>query len=267
MKHSKHGDVETLHVKATAGQMYLNYYLYYVDGLLIDTGPSSCQEEILPFLKSKKINKVALTHFHEDHTGNANWVETELGVELFIHPMSIDLCKRDGIYPDYRHSFWGPRKAFHASPIRTSVQSENLAWEAIHTPGHSRDHLSFFNHETGILFSGDLFVTPKPKVCMWQESVPTLMDSIRTVLSYDVKEMFCAHAGYVPNGKDMLQMKLDYLIETNEKITGLHQKGFSIEEINQQLYPKESPIIHISEKEWDSVHFVRSLVEDEPCLR
>ncbi|WP_408010504.1 MBL fold metallo-hydrolase [Pseudalkalibacillus sp. A8] len=266
MKTSTHGDVESLHVKATAGHMYLNYHLYYFDGMLVDTGPNSCQDEILPFLESKDIRSVVLTHFHEDHTGNASWVESELGVPLYIHPMSIELCKKDGVYPDYRQEFWGPRRAFQSRPLRTSVQSDSYTWEAIHTPGHSRDHLAFFNEETGILFSGDLFVTPRPKVCMWQESVPTLMDSIRTVLSYDVKEMYCAHAGYVPNGKEMLQLKLDYLMEMSQTIKRLHEKGCSIEEIDKQLYPKESPIKEVSKNEWDSKHIVRSIIQDEPCL-
>ncbi|MCF6136674.1 MBL fold metallo-hydrolase [Pseudalkalibacillus berkeleyi] len=264
---TKFGDVESLHVKCSAGHMYLHYYLYFVDGMLVDAGPKSCEESIIPYFKTKKINTVALTHFHEDHTGNVRWLQDHMHPEIYIHPMSLDICARDGQYPDYRHEFWGSRDGFHAKPIRTSVQSDNFSWEAIHTPGHSRDHLVFYNKETGRLFSGDLFVTPKPKISMWQESIPTVMDSIRTVLTYDFDEMFCAHAGYVPNGRVMLEKKLDYLISTHEQINSLYQQGLTLEEIDAKMYAQESPLKHISKKEWDSLHFVRSMIKDEPSLR
>ncbi len=261
------GNVDSLHVKCYAGDMYLNYFLYFVDGMLVDTGPKSCANEIRPFLETKKINTVALTHFHEDHTGNARWLQDQMNPGIYIHPMAMEICARDGQYPEYRHEFWGSREGFEAKPIRTSVQSDNMEWEAIHTPGHSRDHLVFFHVKTGMLFSGDLFVTPKPKISMWQESIPTVMDSIRTVLTYDIGEMFCAHAGYVADGRKMLEKKLEYLVRTHEEIQHLYQKGLSLEEIDAQLYPESSPLTYISKKEWDSKHFVRSMVMDEPSLR
>jgi glyoxylase-like metal-dependent hydrolase (beta-lactamase superfamily II) len=233
----------------------------------VDCGPKSSEETIIPYLKTKNIHTVALTHFHEDHTGNARWLQDEMNPDIYIHPMSVAICERDGEYPDYRHEFWGSRKGFVAKPIRTSVQSDNYTWEAIHTPGHSRDHLVFYNEKTGMLFSGDLFVTPKPRISMWQESIPTVMDSIRTVLSYDIQEMFCAHAGYIVDGRKLLEKKLDYLISTHEEIQHLHAKGCYVEEIDARLYPDESPLKHISKKEWDSKHFVRSMVIDEPSLK
>lgn len=266
MKINQHGIVESLHVQCNAGNMFLNYFLYYIDGMLVDSGPKSSKDTILPFLETKEINTVALTHFHEDHTGNAAWLQREKGARIYIHPMSIEICRRKGEYPSYRHEFWGSREGFDAAAIRTNVQSDHYTWEAIHTPGHSRDHLVFINEELGILFSGDLFVTPKPKISMWQESIPTVMDSIRTVLAYDVKEMYCAHAGYIPNGREMLEKKLNYLEETYEEIHSLHDKGYTVEEIDERRYPTASPLKIISNKEWDSVHFVRSIVEDEPSL-
>jgi hypothetical protein len=102
---------------------------------------------------------------------------------------------------------------------------------------------------------------------MWQESIPTVMDSIRTVLAYDINEMFCAHAGYIPDGRKMLEKKLDYLISTYEEIHLLHKKGYTMDAIDAQLFPHASPHKEISKQEWDSKHIVRSMILDEPSLR
>lgn len=63
----------------------------------------------------------------------------------------------------------------------------------------------YLNHNSGMLFSGDLFVTPKTKLVLREESVPVIIDSIKRLLQYDFGEVFCCHAGHVPDGKDMFR--------------------------------------------------------------
>lgn len=86
------------------------------------------------------------------------------------------------------------------------------------------------------------------------------MESIRKLLTYDFGSMFCCHAGYIQNGKKALEEKLDYLENLSGEVKELHKQGQSIEEINENLFPKKFPIISISEGEWDSLHIVSSIV-------
>lgn len=83
----------------------------------------------------------------------------------------------------------------------------------LNNPGHSRDHLAFLNQETGQLFSGDLYVNPKTKVILREESLPTIMRSIEHVLTYDFDEMSCCHAGYAKDGRQTMTNKLESLKE------------------------------------------------------
>ncbi|AXF55030.1 MBL fold metallo-hydrolase [Salicibibacter kimchii] len=245
------------------GQKINTVYAFLVDGMLIDTGPKHMEAELIPFYEAHAIDFVTLTHSHEDHSGTASWMQENRDVPIYVHPKGIDICARDWPYPKYRQMTWGKREGFKATPLEDTIQSRNREWKVIDTPGHADDHVALLDEENGTLFSGDLFVGPKPKVIMSSESIPQTMDSIRTLLSYDFDSIFCCHAGYVEDGKGMLKQKLDHLESLSQEVSDLHNEGLTVEEIRDKLYPKKYPIINVSGGEWDSLHIVSSILENE----
>lgn len=52
------------------GQPKLSTYIYYIYGLLIDTGQRKAKTEILSQTQNLGIEQIFFTHHHEDHTGN-----------------------------------------------------------------------------------------------------------------------------------------------------------------------------------------------------
>lgn len=258
---SRHHDVVC--VKGTVGspKANLDIYVFLVDGMLVDTGPSSLLNEYIAFFEKSSFNQVALTHVHEDHTGGAAWIEKNKSVPLYIHSDSIAEASKKGEYPMYRQLVWGQREPFTALPIADQIQSDNYSWRVLSTPGHADDHLSLLNKETGVLFSGDLFVTPKPKMMLSWESVPTIISSINSLLSYDFGPMFCSHAGFIEDGKKMLKMKLEYLENIAGEILFLHERGLPVKEIDQKLFPVKHPLVHFSNGEWDSKHIISSVIK------
>ena len=183
-------------------------------------------------------------------------------VPIFIHPMSVDACAKDAEYPEYRKIFWGKRDAFKADPLGKAIHSRTQKWEPIFTPGHAKDHMVYLNHSNGMLFSGDLFVTPKTKLVLREESVPIIIDSIKRLLQYDFGEVYCCHAGHVPDGKEMFRKKLDYLENLRGEILRLHHQGLTVHEIQQLVLPNRYPLIEISEHEWDSEHIITSIIKE-----
>ncbi|WP_449622167.1 MBL fold metallo-hydrolase [Robertmurraya sp. Marseille-Q9965] len=238
----------------------MDIYTFLVDGQLIDTGPESLLPELIPFFELSDFEKVIITHHHEDHTGGAKWIQDHRDVPIFIHPLALDLCSKDAEYPLYRKLVWGKRKAFKAEPITNRFESRSYNWEAIHIPGHAFDHFAFLNQSTGSLFSGDLYVTPRPKLMLSFESAPDTMESIRKVLTYEFSDMYCCHAGHVPNGKEMLKKKLEYMENKSGEIIYLYHQGLSSEEIKAKLLPSKHPIIQFSNHEWDTLHFITSVI-------
>lgn len=243
----------------------LNVYCYEVDGVLVDTGARSLYKLTKPFFETLSIDQVILTHHHEDHTGGAHFFDKR-GVPIFIHPESVDLVRTRAMYPLYRKVFWGTRKPFDAKPIGNTFESRNATWDVIHTPGHTSDHCSFLNRETGMLFTGDLYVSPKIKVILRNESIPQTLKSIEHALTYDFDVIVCQHAGIVENGRDALKAKRDTLQQLVDQVLDLHQKGMDPVEIHQLLFPVDYPIKRFSMGEWDSLHVVTSILNEPSSI-
>jgi glyoxylase-like metal-dependent hydrolase (beta-lactamase superfamily II) len=240
----------------------LAVHLFLTDSMLIDSGPVSMLDQFIPFFEQHDFDFVALTHYHEDHTGCARWIQNQLQRPIYIHPQSIKECLRVSEYPFFRKQFWGEREEFTAQAFPENLQSRNFKWEVISTPGHSYDHVAFLNQDTGMMFSGDLFITSKPQAILPEESITQTILSLRTILNYDFMEMFCSHAGYIPDGKKVIQKKLHYLEGLRSDVLDLSWNGLSAIEINKILFPDPAPLIAISDYKWDSLYLVKNILKE-----
>lgn len=92
--------------------------------------------------------------------------------------------------------------------------------------------------------------------------MPSIMQSIERVLTYDFDEVFCCHAGYVEDGRQALTNKLDNLKVLQERILSLHHQGYSNKEIQRTIYPNTYPITYFSLGEWDTMHVINSFVNE-----
>ncbi|MEK4629211.1 MAG: MBL fold metallo-hydrolase [Solibacillus sp.] len=240
--------------------IHLNVHCFEVDGVLIDTGATSLQQQFKPFFQQMDVDQIMLTHYHEDHSGCASYLQKEYNLPVYMSEKRLEECTKKAKYPLYRKFFWGSRPAFSAQPINAYFTSRTSKWTVIETPGHTNDHLAFYNETTGQLFSGDLFVSPKTKVVLKEESIPQIISSIEKVLTYNFEELFCNHAGYVKNGKQALKLKLEYLLEISDRIQMMSEEGLSIKEIKQQIFARNYPITRFSLGEWDSQHIISSVL-------
>lgn len=246
----------------TLGKVSLNVYCYMIDGVLIDTGSRSLSKHFEPFFLGTDIDKVVLTHIHEDHSGGASFLSQKRNLPIYIHEMSLQECSKNPDYPLYRKVFWGKRRPFKANAIGDSFSSRTADWDVIKTPGHAKDHLAFLNKETGQLFSGDLYVQTKTKVVLREESVPTIIRSIEQLLTYEFDEMYCSHAGFIKDGRKSLEDKRDYLLDIQQKVIEQSLEGLSPEQIHDTLFKRKYPITKLSGGEWDSMHIVTSILEE-----
>ena len=234
-------------------------FLYNVDGMLVDTGPESRGGLFQKWFAKQDIKFVALTHNHEDHAGNAPWIQANMNVPIYVHAGAIPYAHEDGAYPKYRREMWGLRYKFDPLPMPEVLKTDRYSFETIDTPGHTIYHNCFYERKQGWLFTGDLFIASKLFVCYIEENMRQMIDTLERLLKLDFDTIFCAHAGVVENGKIRLEKKLNYLKNLQEQVLALRAQGKTDREIDDELNGFELSITEISCGEWSSYNIIRTI--------
>jgi glyoxylase-like metal-dependent hydrolase (beta-lactamase superfamily II) len=201
------------------------------------------------------VEKVVLTHFHPDHSGLVRWFKRQFDVPVVmsrrgyselqnIHRKIHRLKERT----DQPYLFF----LMHGGPVLSEqatidmfkqiyfepdilledgqeVKLGNHVFESIATPGHSPDHLCFYNRSDGIMLIGDHVLNPiTPIVSSWDEEAGNpLLDyftSLDLIASYPVNLVLPGHG--VPLGN--LQGRVEEIKEHHRQ--RLRQMTNAIEE-------------------------------------
>jgi glyoxylase-like metal-dependent hydrolase (beta-lactamase superfamily II) len=233
-----------------------------VDGLMVDTGPVCARAALLPQVLAYKPEQVFLTHFHEDHAGNATLFSERLQIPLYRSPATMDEWNRL-VLPKYRRLIWGnKREKMRGNDVPELIRTPNFQFYVLPTPGHSPDHVSLVEAERGWLFAGDMFLGTRLHYGMRGESVLGLIQSLRKVLAYPIVTVFCGQAGIVPNGREALTRKLDYLEWLVNETIRLNNQGCDEGEIAKRLLPPNPIVTFFSGGEMSPIHLIRSIVEE-----
>ncbi|WNJ19834.1 MBL fold metallo-hydrolase [Pontibacter sp. G13] len=209
-------------------------HTYFVDGLMIDTGMSRAQAEVLAWAQQRPISQIMLTHYHEDHSGNSAALQAA-GYSVLAYPLTCDqVAKGVHTFP-YQNLMFGPAASANLTPIQGQIETDRYTFEILHTPGHSYDHVSLYERKEGWLFSGDLYIADRIKFFKSGESVPQQLESLRKLVKLDFGPLFCAHNPQPENGKARLLAKIAFFEELTGQILDLHQQGLSVPEIQKSL--------------------------------
>ncbi len=71
-EHVSHGAVKGIRVGRFNQGINTTFVVYAYHDVLIDTGPINQWQHVSQFVTESQINHVLLTHYHEDHSGNAS---------------------------------------------------------------------------------------------------------------------------------------------------------------------------------------------------
>ncbi|HEX7064226.1 MAG TPA: MBL fold metallo-hydrolase [Bacillales bacterium] len=263
MQKTHHGQVEIVKIPVNPLFPLMSVYLYFVDGLLIDTGPSSRRGKLIPVFRSWDIRQVAVTHYHEDHSGMASWLNRHFPADIFVHGESISVADRTARIPWYRELFSGKRLGFSAKPFPTVIKTPQFRFYPIETPGHTSDHICLYEPDQGWLFSGDLYITPYPKVFLKEESISDYIETLRKLDRLAYHTVFCGHEGVIRNGKNRMNQKLEYLVKVRDEVFRMHRAGFDDRTITKKLFPEKVKLEYWSFGSFSRLNLVRSCYRSE----
>ncbi len=263
--------VEGLRAGRFGDQINTACILYRIGETLIDTGPPNQWRKIRRFLEERSVARVLLTHHHEDHGGNGGHIKHRWQTPVFAHEKGLPLHEKGYHLPFYRWLVWGrPRGKFQAEVLPERVRMHGgLYLQPIATPGHAEDQVCFLEPNRGWLFSGDLYISGKPKYLRKVEDPNEEIRSLRRVLEYDFGTVFCAHRGIVEDGRKAIKGKLQYLVALREQVRYYQQKGHSLKQIKKRLMGREEFLFWFSLgdfSKWNYIHAFAARTPHEPPM-
>ena len=226
---------------------------YLVRGVLVDTGFRHVQRDLERALAALKPRGVAVTHWHEDHAGNAPTLAARF--PMWMPAYTEKKLRERQRLKLYRHFTWGRPRA-----LPGSVQSFDITpLQAIATPGHSPDHHVIFDSETATLFSADLWLGVKVRVMGESENPYEIVASLDRAIALEPRRMFDAHRGPVENPVAALRAKRDWLQETIGAIERKLDEGASEQAILRDVLGGEESTALVTEGEYARRNLVRTV--------
>ncbi|MEM7050505.1 MAG: MBL fold metallo-hydrolase [Acidobacteriota bacterium] len=237
---------------------------YLLDRLLIDAGPPGCGAALVEWLRQdrrgRRVEAVLLTHHHEDHVGGAARLAAELRLPLFAPALAVERLARRQPIPLYRRLVWGVPTPCVAQPLEDESRFAGRSLEVIATPGHAFDHVCLLDRESGLLFSGDLYVHERVRSLRRIENPWIHLDSLRRVLAREPRNLACAHAGFVAAADPALQRKIDFWETLAQSAAELAAAGWSRRRIRRRLLGRESWLTWLSLGDFSKARLLRSLL-------
>jgi endoribonuclease LACTB2 len=110
---------------------------------------AACIDDLLA--EGRTMREIILTHLHPDHVGGVNALVAHMGgrVPVAAHRLTAEALAARGIHVD---------RLIEDGEMIDLPGSPHLTLRAMHTPGHARGHLCFYEERTGALITGDNIV-------------------------------------------------------------------------------------------------------------
>jgi glyoxylase-like metal-dependent hydrolase (beta-lactamase superfamily II) len=213
---------------------------------VVDPGPLGDDPahvgELIRILSDEKIVAILCTHTHRDHSPAAAPLSAATGAPVMgCAPLFID---DDGPRAD---------ASFDTSyaPVRVLADGEAIAgpgWtlRALHTPGHTSNHLCFALEEEQALFSGD-------HVMGWSTTVVSppdgdmadYMRSLALLLEREDTVFYPAHGKPVTNPKRLVRGMMGHRRQREGQIMRLLERGVgAIPDMVADMYVGLDPRLH-----------------------
>ncbi len=227
---------------------HTNCYLIYNSRELLIVDPGSpyedeqqalaaCIDELLA--QGRTVREIVLTHMHPDHVGGVNALREHLGSDVKVAAHALTAEPLAGSVRVDRHIADDEMIKLEGSP--------EISLRALHTPGHARGHLCFFEERTGTLISGDNLVglgsvlidPPEGNMRDYLQSLERMRDLPNTSV------IFGGHGPAIANPSVKLGEYISHRLDREKKILDAVREGATTPgEIVARVYTDVSPKAH-----------------------
>jgi glyoxylase-like metal-dependent hydrolase (beta-lactamase superfamily II) len=247
------------------------------DVAVIDPGPDNADHKasLERALEGKNVVGIVVTHCHTDHVPLAAWLHEETGAPTFAigsHPRPIEDEvvddepddttdeEDDGIREHIDHDFAPTRAVVDGEAF---LRAEDWSLTAVHTPGHTSNHMCVALDVGNALFTGD-------HVMGWSTTVVSPPDgnmadyitSLEKVIARGDAVLYPTHGNPVTDPQPFLRAYLEHRLEREAAILRVLGSGKdTIDEIVAVLYVDVRKELHKAAGRSVLAHLVK-LVHD-----
>ena len=239
-----------------------SYIIGRGDVAVIDPGPilDSHREALMAALEGERVRAILVTHCHSDHSPLAAWLREYSGaptVAFGPHAINTDWVEDDTPEEpdDDEKAAAAAAEAAGEAKVEESldlafdpdvrvadddVAAVGTGWtvRAIHTPGHTSNHMCYWLDEQRALFTGD-------HIMGWSTTVITPPDgnmrdyfaSLQRVQHLDPAVLWPTHGAPVTDGKPFVSAFVQHRLDREAGVLAAVRAGTTmIPEIVKQLY-------------------------------
>lgn len=201
------------------------YVLGLEEAVLIDPGSPFEIEidrlgqalEVLGREEGRRITAIWLTHHHSDHVGGVNELRRRFDLPVCAHPATAARLGESGIVVD--QELGDDQRVLLAGPEEFPVQ-------VLHTPGHARGHLCFYDETFGSLLAGDLVAGASTIVVDPPEGdMGDYLSSLRRVRGLDPQTLFPAHGPATVDARGKLDALIQHRLWREQRVLEAWQSG------------------------------------------
>jgi glyoxylase-like metal-dependent hydrolase (beta-lactamase superfamily II)/8-oxo-dGTP pyrophosphatase MutT (NUDIX family) len=226
---------------------HTNCYLVYTSKeiLIFDPGSpyedeqqalAACVDEMIS--EGRRVREIILTHLHPDHVGGVNALSEHLdnSVSVAAHAETAAALQSISV-----------KRFIQDDELITLGGHPEIQLRALHTPGHARGHLCFYDERTGVLLTGDNIVglgsviidPPEGNMIDYLKS----LERMRKLANVTV--LFGGHGPAVANPYRKIDEYISHRLERERRILEAVRSGaITPSEIVSRVYTDVSPKAH-----------------------